>query len=264
MFKPLLAFLVWNLVVGVFLLMGNAAVGLPIALGLAALFLWGYLLRPPRGTTPHEHRATLRLRPLGAEGRKAVLLSAPVLLVLSWAAGDVYMRLVRVPPESLDPFGPILGTLEGRLVISVFAIGVAPIIEEFVFRGLIQRAAERAYGPAAGIAIAAFLFAAIHLLPWVLPLHFFLGVIFGFAVYATRSIWAGVALHAVNNAAAMVTTLLDREQEELLTVWDVGFTPGLAVSAGVLLLSIPLAAWAARKLLQAGGRDRLPAGPASA
>lgn len=264
MFKPLLVFLLWNLVVGVFLLMGNATLGLPIALGLAALFLWGYLLRPPRGMLPHEHHAALRLRPLGHEGTTAVLVSIPVLLLLSWSAGDVYTRFVRVPPESLDPFGPILGTLEGRLVISVFAIGVAPIIEEFVFRGLIQRSAEQKYGAATGIGVAAFLFAAIHLLPWVLPLHFFLGVIFGFAVYATRSIWAGVALHAANNTAAMITTLLGREQDELLTVWDVGFTPGLAVSIGVLLLSIPLAAWAARKLLQAGGRDRLPAGPALA
>ena len=54
-----------------------------------------------------------------------------------------------------------------------------------------REALERRWGAPAGISVAAAIFAVIHVLPWVFPLHFFLGLAFGYAVYATRSIWSG-------------------------------------------------------------------------
>ncbi|MEX2570134.1 MAG: CPBP family intramembrane glutamic endopeptidase [Gemmatimonadota bacterium] len=255
--RPLAAFLLWNLAVGSFLLFTTPEVGLPIALVLSAAFLWGYLLRPRAGSSPARRWATLRLRPLRGDALRWTLLAVPVLLLLSWTLGDVYTRLVAVPPESLNPFEPIMRSPLGRLTLSIFAIAVAPVIEEFLFRGLIQRELERRRGITRGIAIAAALFAMVHLLPWVFPLHFFLGVAFGFAVYATRSIWSAVILHAANNAAAMMGVVFASEVDNVATVWEIGVTVDLVWSATLLLAAIFLAAWIARKLLEAGGHAAL-------
>lgn len=258
--KHLGVFLLWNLVAGSFLLFAPPEIGLPIALTLSAGLLWGYLLRPAPGSSPRRRWATLRLRPLRGPALGWSLFAVPVVLLLSWALGDVYSRFVAVPPESLNPFEPIMRTPMGRLSICVFAIAVAPIVEEFFFRGLIQRQMERRRGVAAGILIAAAIFAAVHLLPWVFPLHFFLGVAFGFAVYATRSIWTGVILHAANNSAAMLGVVFGAEEMAVNTVWEMGFTPDLWVSVVLLASTIVLGAWTARKLLESSHPVGLPTG----
>jgi membrane protease YdiL (CAAX protease family) len=251
-FGHLGVFIVWNIGISLFLLLEDVSIGLPIALGLSALFLWGYMLRPPAGPSPARRWATLRLRPIRGPALTWSLIAIPVLLLLTWALGDVYARLVAIPPESLDPFRTMTRTAEGRLAITLFAVAIAPVVEEFIFRGLIQRELERKRGPVAGICISAALFAGVHLLPWVFPLHFFLGVAFGFAVYATGSIWTGVLLHAANNSVAMVGTAMNPEEQDVGTIWDVGVTVDLWVSVGLLAVSVVLAAWTARKLLESG------------
>lgn len=256
--KYLLVFLVWNAAAGAFLLFYDPLLGLPFALVLTGLYIWGYILRRPRRLSPPRRWSHLRLRPIVGRRLRWTLIAVPVLLVFSWALGDVYTRLVPVPPESLNPFESIMSTASGRLAITIFAVAIAPIVEEFVFRGLIQRHLEKRYGVAAGIAGAAALFAFIHLLPWVFPLHFFLGVAFGFAVYATRSIWSGVLLHAANNSAAMIgTTFSGGETEPIPTLWEIGATPELWFSLALLVVSGIVTAWAARRLLDAGRQPSL-------
>lgn len=258
--KYFAVFLLWNLLAGGFILFAPATIGLPVALLLTAALLWGYLLPPGGSASARRRWATLRLRPLRGAALRWSLFAVPVVLLLSWTLGDVYSRLVDVPAESLNPYEPILSTRSGRLTLTVFAIGVAPIIEEFFFRGLIQRPLERKRGPVVGILGASALFAAVHVLPWVFPLHFFLGVAFGFAVYATRSIWTGVILHAANNSAAMLGVAFGGEQAGPGTVWDLGLTSDLWVSVTMLLAAVVLGIWTARKLLESAQEVGLPTG----
>jgi membrane protease YdiL (CAAX protease family) len=251
--KYLGIFLLWNLIAGAFLIFTPPIVALPAALITSGIFLWGYVLRAPPGTDPARRWATLRLRPLNPETRRWTVIAVPVLLVLSWSLGDAYTRVIPVPAEDLNPFADMLGTPGGRLTIAVFAIAVAPILEEFIFRGLIQRHLERRYGATRGILAAAGLFALVHLLPWIFPLHFFLGIAFGFTVWATRSIWAGVALHAANNAAAMIGFAGTGEQPQPTgTLWELGVTQDVWVSLVVLILALFAAFWTAGKLKEAG------------
>ncbi len=246
-------FLLWNLVAGSFLLLTDPLFGLPIAVGLGALLLWGFVLRPWGGETQEERWATLRLRPLKGAALKWTLVSIPALLLLGWSLGDVYVRFVPVPPESLDPFAPLMRTPAGRLTIAVFAIAVAPVVEEFVFRGIIQRPLEHRLGASAGIMCAAALFALVHFLPWVFPLHLLLGAAFGFVVYATRSIWAGVLLHAANNTVALIGVELSRGAPDTAgSVWEIGVTPELWISLCALALSVAGSLYVGRRLLEAG------------
>jgi len=249
-------FLLWNIAAGGLVVLLPFPYGLIGALAFYGWLLKGYLLRGGPGEA--RRRAALRLRPLRAEPLRWTLLAIPVLLLLSWSLGDVYTRLVPVPTETLNPFESIMRTATGRLTIAVFAIGVAPVVEEFVFRGFVQRELERRHGPALGITLAAVLFAVVHFLPWVFPLHFVLGFAFGFAVYATRSIWSGVILHAANNTAAVIGFGLGEEEiEPTGGFWSTGPTAELYVSLGMLAGALLLAAWLGSRLWAAGRPERL-------
>jgi len=254
--KYVAIFLLWNLAAGGFLLFTPFPVNLVGALALSGFLVQGYLVRPGRGEV--RRWAYMRIRPLPPETLRWTLVGVPVLLLLSWSVGDVYTRFVPVPLESLNPFEAIMRTWQGRLTITVFAIAVAPVIEEFIFRGAIQRIFVRRYGPARGIAVAAGMFAIVHFLPWVLPLHFLLGCAFGYAVWATRSIWAGVILHAANNTAAVVGLAIgDGAMEPTGGFWDVGVTVDLWVSLAALTLALAAAVYVGRGMVRVGRPERL-------
>lgn len=246
-------FLAWNLAVSGAILLLPPLVGIPAILLAYVLLLRGYLLREDR--KGRRRRALLRLRPLTGEPLRWTLLSVPVLLMLTWALEGLYVRIVPVPPETLDPLGPLMRTPLGTLAVALLAVGIAPVVEEMFFRGLIQRSLEIRLGVVSGIALGAGLFAAVHVLPWVFPLHLFLGVAFGFAVYATRSIWSGVILHTANNALALIGMVLVGEPPARTpTVWEIGPTPRLWTSLLLAVLAGGLAVWVARRLWWAGRR----------
>jgi membrane protease YdiL (CAAX protease family) len=258
--RPLGAFFLWNIatwgVIMGLVLAGHTLVGLAAAALLFGAFLRVYLLRAGR---PGEARrwATLRLRPLGRDATLGTLAAVPVLFALAWSLGEVWTRLVPVPPETFRPFETLTDTPEGRLTVTLFAMVAAPLVEEFVFRGLLQRPLEQRWGPAPAIGFTSLLFALVHALPWVLPIHLLLGLAFGFVVYATRSIWAGVLLHAANNSLAALG--IGAEAPELPpTVWRTGVTGEFWIALAMLVLAALAARALAARLLHVG-RGRRPA-----
>jgi membrane protease YdiL (CAAX protease family) len=257
-----IGFLLWNLPVGVLLLFPQLApppLGLLLALAFTYWVLWRIVLRSGR---PGEarRRATLQLRPLQGPALRWTLAAAPALLLLTWSVHQLYLHLVPVPERLLDPLAPYEALLQvplGQLSLVVLAVGIAPVMEEFFFRGLIQRNAARRVGPAGGIAFASLLFALVHGHPWFFPLYVLLGAAFGFVVYATRSIWAGVLLHAANNSVAVLGTAVgDPAPPAIATAWEGGATPELWIALAALLLAAALAAYVARRLWRAGRGGR--------
>lgn len=257
--KPLGAYLLWN-VAAWNLVVGAMAAGwtLPGLAGVALLFGWFLQVYVLRSGRPNEVRrwALLRLRPLSRDAALATAAAIPVLLALSWSVGEVWTRLVPVPPESFRPFESLTDTPEGRLTVVFFALAVAPILEEFIFRGMVQHPLERRWGPAPAIGLTTLVFALFHALPWVLPIHLVLGLAFGYAVYATRSIWAGVVLHAANNSFAALGVGAEPPQLPP-TVWETGPTPDLWAALAVLAVSSVLARAVAAWLWRAGRPGRI-------
>ena len=96
-------------------------------------------------------------------------------------------------------------TLKGMLT-NLLVIAVIPAIgEEFMFRGIIQRIfREMTNNPHAGVLIAAFLFGALHLQFFGILPRFLLGVLFGYLLVWTGSIWIPVIAHFTNNALAVL------------------------------------------------------------
>lgn len=88
-------------------------------------------------------------------------------------------------------------------VILLFIIaGSAGICEEILFRGFIMRSYEK-LGMWRSIIMTALLFSVLHLNIQNIVAPLFLGIIFGFMVYKTNSIYAGMLAHFINNSVSV-------------------------------------------------------------
>lgn len=110
---------------------------------------------------------------------------------------------------------PIKGDVIG-ILISLFIIGfVAGICEEVLFRGVIQRGFER-YGVKKAIIITALLFGLMHLDFQRLFGTFLLGILIGFIVYRTNSLYGGIFTHFTNNSVAVLLSAYALKAGEFL------------------------------------------------
>ncbi len=92
-----------------------------------------------------------------------------------------------------------------NIVLGFSAIAIlAPLVEELLFRGLLQRALGHKIPDFAAIAVASFVFAAIHLQPYAIPPLMVLGAAFGYIYHKTGSLRINIILHAINNAVALM------------------------------------------------------------
>ncbi len=92
------------------------------------------------------------------------------------------------------------------LLVVIVVVG-APIIEELVYRGLIQRSTTAMVGALPGLVATSAWFAIIHFSPVEYPGLFLAGLAFGGCVVATGRIGAAIVAHAAFNAAGIVTVL---------------------------------------------------------
>ena len=91
-----------------------------------------------------------------------------------------------------------------NFVLDTLGTGIVPAFcEEFLFRGLIL-SALLPYGKKTAIFGSAVLFALMHQNPGQLIYTFVLGIILGYMVTESGSIWGGILLHFVNNFVSVV------------------------------------------------------------
>lgn len=112
--------------------------------------------------------------------------------------------------QNLDP-GPFPGTTSAAIAIGVSAITVvvgAGVTEELYFRGLVYGQVDQRVGVAAAVIASAGAFGLAHFQPDAFPTLFALGIILGLLRWRTNSVLPGIALHAVNNAAAFTAALV--------------------------------------------------------
>ncbi|MDR3094094.1 MAG: CPBP family intramembrane metalloprotease [Bacteroidales bacterium] len=97
------------------------------------------------------------------------------------------------------------------LLFNIFMIGLIPALgEELIFRGIIQKICIRWTGVHAGIIIAAFLFSAMHMQFYGLFPRWLLGILFGYLLIWSKSIWLPIFAHFVNNTMAVAVEYLTR------------------------------------------------------
>jgi membrane protease YdiL (CAAX protease family) len=116
----------------------------------------------------------------------------------------------------------------GGLLFNIFMVAFLPAIgEELLFRGVIQRIFTNwTRNFHWGIWISAVLFSALHMQFYGFIPRVFLGVLFGYLMVWSGSIWLPIIAHFINNAVAVVAMymidkkLLSPEIEEIGTTSD--------------------------------------------
>jgi hypothetical protein len=94
-------------------------------------------------------------------------------------------------------------TIEQRIMIIVFAIAIAPVIEEFLFRFFLYNVFKRYFGRLIGVTFSALLFAAAHAhFPSFVPL-FILGSCFAIAYEWSGSILVAMTMHSLFNSLTL-------------------------------------------------------------
>jgi membrane protease YdiL (CAAX protease family) len=167
----------------------------------------------------------------GLAGGASWLAALPMLLGTTLLVAECSAGLRMVLPLSAS----MLQTLQtatdlvAQPVLAVLLVAVvAPIAEEFLFRGIILRGLLGRLRPWGAIGLTTFLFAAMHMNPWQVPAGLGLGWLCGYVYLRTRSLTLCILLHFLNNAGALfasrlpwvVTGLNDEEgRAELLPWW---------------------------------------------
>ncbi len=133
------------------------------------------------------------------------------------------------------------------LWLLIAVIAVAPAIgEEIIFRGVIGRGLIARHGVIAGVVMTSFMFGVVHIHPAhvvaLLPLAFFIHLVY----LVTRSFWAPVLLHLLNNSlAAVLLRFGDSLQDSALDEEAAIPLPLIAISAVVVIMSA-VALWKSR------------------
>jgi membrane protease YdiL (CAAX protease family) len=243
--------------VGVILLEGLAFLTPPtIGLGvsvtvLSLLALW---LASPRRSVA---RAALRLSGPGLQAGEYVAGACVVALVVLSSAiilGDRLKDNIDIP----EMLRAILDdhSLMNRLRLVGVIVLLGPIGEELALRGWLQGQLERRWSVTAAVLTAGVVFAVMHGVDARLFYFVILGVMFGAAVVAFRTLWAGIALHMTVNAMVVIPMFIGEPPPSLSPEARPTVSPWFG-GIGLLLAVFLYGRW-----LRAGARRRaVPAAP---
>ncbi|RMI13429.1 MAG: CPBP family intramembrane metalloprotease, partial [Calditrichaeota bacterium] len=131
-------------------------------------------------------------------------------LILWLDEADRLIRLIFPPPEGYDRLMEetmVAGSLPELLLLILGAVVVAGIVEEAIFRGLLQASLEHYINVTRGVIYSSVGWAVLHLSDVsyhvTIPIFLF-GICLGYFAWRTGSIWPGVLLHAMNNGIALL------------------------------------------------------------
>lgn len=98
----------------------------------------------------------------------------------------------------------------GGWVVVLFLVVVvgAPIVEEIVYRGLLQQGLERSMKPAIALVVTAAVFAAIHLQPIEFPGLFAFALVLGLTYRKTQRLGLPIVTHMAFNASGLFAVMV--------------------------------------------------------
>ncbi len=201
--------------------------------------------------------ATLRLSGVGVGITILAFITGVACMFLANGLSALWMMLL----EALNV--PVTRSVieiadENQLILGVIAIGVFPgIFEELLFRGPILAAYEKG-GSRRAIFITGLLFAMMHGSLEGFPAQFMMGLVLGYAVVSTGSIYAGMMIHTVYNAASIIFSYaMQGVVDQSVAENSAELTSSDPVTAVVGVLIITLVAFGiAYPMLRAFGRYR--------
>lgn len=113
--------------------------------------------------------------------------------------------------QATSPEGLALPQSGPAAAIYVLQICVlAPVCEEFIFRGMILQNLRR-FGNGFAVVTSSLLFAMVHGDLLQMPLAFMMGVVFGVLAVELDSIWVTIGMHAAVNGLSVITDAVSRQ-----------------------------------------------------
>jgi len=96
----------------------------------------------------------------------------------------------------------------GLVLSGLLVVLVAPVVEEFAFRGVVASAFRRSWGMWPAIVASSAVYAVYHLSAWLFFPTFVLGVALGWLAFTRRSLVPAIALHVLYNGVAVAAAFL--------------------------------------------------------
>jgi membrane protease YdiL (CAAX protease family) len=135
---------------------------------------------------------------------------AVVLIIAAMIANFLYATYVIPGIGMQEDMAKMLASIPRtpvNIAAGFFAIAIAaPLVEELLFRGLLQNALARFIPIWPAILLSSFAFAAVHLQPYAIPGLMTLSIAFGYLYHRTGSLRTNILLHMLNNTAALLLT----------------------------------------------------------
>ncbi|HCA81181.1 MAG TPA: hypothetical protein DEP53_15730 [Bacteroidetes bacterium] len=127
-----------------------------------------------------------------------------------------------------------------ELLFVVLVVAVTPaVVEEFLFRGLVQSCFERSVSPGRAAFWAGLIFGVFHFNPFAVVPLIALGIFFGMLRYRSQSMILAMTVHFLNNALAVVITHFNVD-EKLVAGAEKGAEANILMLLTQLVLALTL------------------------
>lgn len=158
---------------------------------------------------PYRARDTLALRSAPPRAFGAAILIVLGAIPIGWVLGYLQTFFLEIPEEFLKGFEDLLSAdSPQRMAWLLLLVAVTPAVcEELVFRGILLQGLSSEMVMRRAVIGSALVFGAFHL-SFETAIRFlptaWLGLLFAYVVWHTRSIYTSMLMHFVNNAAVLV------------------------------------------------------------
>lgn len=136
--------------------------------------------------------------------RRSAWAAAPLVAGIALSVSIAWVWLLRAAVAPSDE-SPESKAMSGAMIL--FAIAIAPVLEELLCRGALWAAVRRITGPKQTILVTSAVFALLHALNGgfflELPHRFVVGLFLGWLRLRGNSVWPTVLAHALHNAGAV-------------------------------------------------------------
>ncbi len=141
----------------------------------------------------------------------------PLVLVVAWALlfGVIspIQNLIPMPEmmkKAIMNFGSMTGVFAFFLMVMA-----APVLEEFIFRGIILDGLLKRYSPIKSILVSSILFGLVHLNPWQFVGAFIIGIFSGWVYYRTQCLSFSIIIHAAVNLTGYILNSSDNIESSM-------------------------------------------------
>lgn len=127
-------------------------------------------------------------------------------LAFNYLYANYIIPEIKVQEALRKMFAALPDTPVNTIMLFVAIAGIAPLLEEILFRGLVQNALAKKLPVWGAVLGASAIFGAVHMDYHAFPALMVMGAVFGILYHKTGSLRVNIIAHMINNGAALLLT----------------------------------------------------------